>query len=249
MKSYLRSMARTHILVISLISLLLLAVPPLLSYYIDDLGTKAWGPVTGELICPKSQDYMCSALAWNTHYCEPIDWSKLLRTPYNGMSNMAFPISAMITLSTTSLHFRYQRMHTPSLKPTSHLQQYPPLNSLYAFLITMCGVGSFYCHSAITFDSAQWDRAGIWCIVAPGLGFTFLRFVPLASASLTFYRIFCLLVLVIFPLSLSLFHILDPENELATPLLVRTLLGVADAALLSCSAVLPPARASEASAE
>jgi hypothetical protein len=113
----------------------------------------------------------------------------------------------------------------------------------------MCGVGSFYCHSAITFDSAQWDRAGIWCIVAPGLGFTFLRFVPLASASLTFYRIFCLLVLVISPLSLSLFHILDPENELATPLLVRTLLGVADAALLSCSAVLPPARASEASAE
>jgi uncharacterized membrane protein SirB2 len=219
MKTYLKSQARDHFLIIVPISLTLIVAPILISYFATDLGTKLWGRPTGEIICPPSQNYWCSAIASNEHFCEPIVWERFLRTEYNAVSNMAFPISGMITLSASSLHLRFMKMQLKRQLPSNHLQMYKPFTKMYAALYFMGGFGSFYCHSAVTFASAQWDRAGIWCLVCPALGMATLRYVPMRYGTPRFYALFTTFFCFVMPLGLSLFHILDPENPLATPLL------------------------------
>ena len=137
---------------------------------------------------------------------------------------MAFPLFGMISLSTVSLHFRWMSNQATALTPGNHLQKCRPLNYLYTMHMFLGGLGSFICHSAITYFSAQLDRAGIWCLVAPVIGQTILRFVPLRCGGPKFYAVFAGVFYISFPLGLSLFHLLDPTHPLATPLLYNGLL-------------------------
>ena len=50
-----------------------------------------------------------------------------------------------------------------------------------------------------------------------------LRFIPLSAGGPKFYTGFMLLIYISFPLSLSLFHLLDPTNPMATPILYNGL--------------------------
>ncbi|GMI33017.1 hypothetical protein TrRE_jg7019 [Triparma retinervis] len=219
-KSYLRSHAYHHLLLISFVTLIIIVVPLALNVSSLD-GREVWGDVTEDLICAPDQNG-CSALNLNEHYCERIVWSRFLRTPYNAMSNMAFVISSMITLSTVSLHYRWMDHQRPRVPPQNHLQRCDLLNKMYALLLAVGGLGSFVCHSAITYFSAQLDRAGIWMILTPVLAMTLLRWVPMTygeAKGSCFYHGWIVFWYVLLPGGLSAFHLIDPTNALATPLL------------------------------
>jgi hypothetical protein len=222
MKSYLRSHAYHHFLLISIVTLIIIVVPLAINVSSFD-GTNVWGGATEALICAPDQTNGCSALIFEEHYCEPIQWGKFLRTPYNAMSNMAFVVSAMVTLSTVSLHYRWMEHQRPMLVPQNHLQRYDLLNKMYALLLALGGIGSFVCHSAVTYFSAQLDRAGIWMILTPVLAMSLLRWVPMEWGETKgkgwFYPGWLAFWYVLLPGGLSAFHLVDPTNSLATPLL------------------------------
>ncbi|GMH98768.1 hypothetical protein TrST_g11135 [Triparma strigata] len=224
LKSYLRTHALHHALAITLLTVLMFAIPLLLNATTD--GNDIWGAPTQKNICqpnPDGSPGWCSAIAGDSHYCEHIVWERFLRTPYNGLSNMMFPICGLITLSTVSLHFRWMNNQTPTVDPQNHLQRFVAMNVLYSVNISLCGLGSFICHSAITYFSAQLDRAGIWMMLTPTVSMTLLRWVPMkvGETSKYFYYVWTFFWYILVPGGLSAFHLIDPTNPLATPLLYK----------------------------
>lgn len=123
----------------------------------------------------------------------------------------------MISLSTVSLHYRWMNHQRPRVLPGNHLQRCNALNKWYALLLSFGGVGSFICHSAITYFSAQLDRAGIWCILTPTLAMTLIRWVPIEwgekKGATWFYKSWIAFWYILLPGGLSTFHLIDPTNE------------------------------------
>ena len=142
-----------------------------------------------------------------THWCETIDLSQGVRSPFTSYSNIVFMLLACLIFTLS---------YYTSTSDTNHLKHFPYLSYHYAIVLWWAGASSFLCHASGLPLTRELDRSGIWGILLYPVMLAILR-IYLPPISQKWYLRFLTLFYLLWSI-LSLYHLVwgnqnHPERD------------------------------------
>lgn len=137
------------------------------------------------------------------HWCEAIQPTRFVRTPFNSYSALGFTYLGLLVLSIVYFYDAW-----PAL---NHFRVFLLYNWFFALALIFGGIGSFLNHAAVVGGWADMiDRIAIWPLVLLPAFFFAMRLVPLPTEQWVYWTSSAILLFVAFLLMLP--HLLEVET-------------------------------------